>query len=490
MTTGVIEQNGKAAAVVVVAKEEVTAQTESMPALMGWDEARFLREARVIHINPNDRVAADVAKVFALHGAGLRRVRRFVPAQTNGVLEWRGHIEHRAKDGTVPSVYVPVRLVFGDRRDVQGDVDWTISSAGAYGKRCFTTSLRNLTGVSSLRLAGDIADSSRKLLVFVPGTGNGHMSLSNRITNAANHLAAELTSEHVVDTGFLTFPGGLEGDHYHAFSQWVQGGRKIKLVSGICLNADERRGGIVEELSEEIVDTLVRVAQATFGKLPISEWELSTFGPDDVDWLRGVKVETAEGYEGMGNVLLPYQWDQPAEVVRKDLALNFRLTEGVARKLSAVLPFPVTCKQIHEGAEVVDLPGILEFAREKGQMMRVHMEAEGVQPKVFEQIPTEEGRTARLQQEVLLYMLDVERYGHRPERGSSPDEPAVLYVKLEVHGGYWMWGNLFYGPHGQFLPQGILPECVTQHWGPWVLKNRALTEHRRRVKAALSMAGY
>ena len=106
-------------------------------------------------------------------------------------------------------------------------------------------------------------------------------------------------------------------------------------------------------------------------------------------------------------------------------------------------------------------------------------------PAIFKLLASDEERFARVQQEALLYLIDTIRLGQVKDE----DRPAVLYVGLEVHGGYWAHGNLFYGPNGEFLPQCWLPKAARQHYVSWNTSS-ALERERARLESLLRHHGH
>lgn len=248
------------------------------------------------------------------------------------------------------------------------------------------------------------------------------------------------------------------------------------MISACCLNADEARTGIVDSLSPEIVNLLARCAQAAFERLPrIQQWRITTFGPDDYNWLEEI---------GISKVLLPYMWDAPRSKVREDMEKNFALTGEMVSVLASLLPFPVTLAQLSDLNDSLDIPWLVSESRERANLMLPSLEREP--PLIFRQLKTRQERFDRVQQEAFLYLLDTIRFGQL----HGENRPAILYVGLEVHGGYWAHGNLFQGPRGEFLPLAWLPQCVRQHWGGWVLKNPQLNKERKQLSALLARLGH
>jgi hypothetical protein len=274
---------------------------------------------------------------------------------------------------------------------------------------------------------------------------------------------------------FLEFPKGFEGEHFSSLSSWVDQRVPIYMASGCCLNADEERTGIVDCFDPDITDLLCRTAKAAFDALPgIAEWWIYTFGPDDFDFL---------GELGISKVLLPYMWDAPRNKVRADMGKNLELMQALGAKLQDCLPFPVHVGQLSERSEKVDIPWLVQESRKRAEIMLPELTAHP--PLIFKKLTPEE-RVDRTQQEAFLYLLDTVRLGQL----EGEDRDKVVYVGMEVHGGYWQQGDLFRGPRGEFLPLAWFPQCVRQHWGPWVAKNATLKRERERLGHMLRGMGY
>ncbi|HEY1074096.1 MAG TPA: hypothetical protein VGE59_00130 [Patescibacteria group bacterium] len=294
--------------------------------------------------------------------------------------------------------------------------------------------------------------------------------------NAANLLAAELTSQNVWRPYVLSFPYGDGARHFRTVAGWIQQETPLHLMSGICLHATECRSQIVQRLNERVIELLCRTAKCAFDPFPsIQGWTLSTFGPEDYEWL---------GDLGLSKVLLPYMWDAPRGKVVADLKQNMALTQQVAQRLNGALRFPVTTAPLSSELGDIDLEWLTQAAEERAHVM---LEAFGdSKPEIFK-LMSPADQIARLRMEAFLYLLDTCRFG----QVAGENRPAHLYIGLEVHGGYWQKGNLSEGPKGEYLPLAWFNKCVGQHWGEWVLaRNSTRQKEMMRLGTMLQHLGY
>lgn len=429
--------------------------------------------------NEQDDFGCALARSFADEGIGMtRRPREFVKFSVppDGCSEaWEGTVTYRGLNGTVE---VPVRVAItpdGTRPEFIGSfasVVWYAVGMGGFGKRgCFL--------LSASRVANHVtAGMTSRCLVLRNAWSRGAPAEFRRsmvATRAAKQLAAQITSDNVSRPEVLSFPKKPEGRHFAMASQWVAEERPMAIVSTCCLHAASDRRKIVDSFDPEVVNLLVRTAQAAFAPMPnIRRWTIATFGPKDYGWLTNLNIK---------KVLLPYMWNAPESVVRQDLERNFLLTAEVVDRLNASLPFPVTLHQLSDGLESIDIQSIVAAADARARVMLPSLLRNP--PLIFRQLPTEDDKLARLQQEALLYLIDTMRYG-QVEEGREP----VVYVGLEVHGGYWQYGNLFVGPNGEFLPLAWFPQSVRQHWGQWTTSNGQLVRERRKLGSMLTQFGF
>lgn len=411
----------------------------------------------------NDGLACRVVEELA-EGRFARTMSvrpRYLEKVGDGV--WSGEIRY----GPERMHSVEVKAVIVDRQaDLRG-VDWVVVS---------NNSCQGYFAVSPKRLANAMPRwfSPNGCRVIALSGGYGESRLESVVRQAANHLAAELTRKGLFRPDFLSFPEGTDGIHFDQVRDWVEKGEQIQVVSGVCLNADESRHGIVDDFADEIIDLLIRTSKAALEPLPVSRWYIYTFGPDDFEWL---------GDLGIAKVLLPYMWDAPKAKVIDDMKQNTELVRRLGERLDEALPFTVEVGQLSDRSEAVDIDWLVEASWQRAEIMLPVLEENP--PAIFDQLDRQ-GRIDRVQQEAFLYLLDTVRWGQLP----GEHRPPTLYVGLEVHGGYWVHGNLCRGPNGEFLPLAWLPGCVRQHWGKWVLQNRQLESERKRLSAILSCCGY
>jgi|GEM_PF-2091627 len=400
--------------------------------------------------------ALATLKSFVEQGEGMaRRPRTF--EKDHGV--WLGNIKY----GDSHQYHINIDAVSAPSLASAPSADWYIIGS---------PSIRGHFVLSPKRLKEWYKTLPRGGKVLVVSESKSQQSVAK---NAANQLAAEITSETLFRPNYLSFPGGNESQHFHTIANWVGEDRSFRLVSGCCLNADESRHGIVERLNPEITSLLCRTAKAAFDQVPVSEWYLYTFGPADYDFL---------GDLGIQKVLLPYMWNKPKSEVQPDMTKNYELLQGLVDELSQALPFPVRAGQLSDDTSRVDVPWLVEASRERASLMLPELMKHP--PAIFNQLNGPQDILDRVQQEAFLYLLDTVRWGQ--VKGES--RPPVCYVGVEVHGGYWENGNLCVGPHGEFLPLAWLPQCVRQHWGDWVLKNHTIAAERRHLASMLTHFGY
>ncbi len=436
------------------------------------------REERVVVALASDEFAVNTLQVFVNEGfGGIRRTRQFPNKLTLETPVMHGEIQYgRDFHFSVPVV----AKIVGSTNEIP-DGAFVFFSSRSGRARQFTSVKKNMMGATIPQFSRTRAVNVNLFALFpdnskIIGAGD-HIAnaRANLRKNAANHLAAMLTSAHVFRPDFLEFPGGDEAEHFTTVGQWVIDERPVMLLSACCLNADEPRTGIVNSLTPAIIEPLVRTALAAFRNFPhISEWVLTTFGPDDYAWLGELNIQ---------KVLLPYMWDAPLEKVRADMLKNFQLVQKLAAILGRYLPFPVRAIQLASDTHGIDVAWLVAESRRRAEQMMPALLADP--PKIFAQLPNMEAKIARIQQEALLYLLDTLRFGQRP----GEQRPAVLNCGVEVHGQYWMTGDLFRGPQGEFLPLAWFPQCVRQHWGDWMLKNKQLTSERDKLVALLNQTG-
>lgn len=422
-----------------------------------------------------DHHAVAVAEQLAAGFSGAKRTRRFQPDPTNGQNGHRrffGQIDYHPEGEESVIGCTAVEVVITAHPEREQGVDWHIVTSEGNPNGRFTTSPQRI--MNSVRLPEAITPVATNNRLVVYGRLPKEVQRSNQRTQAANHLAAEITAQAGFRPGLLNFPGGLHGPHFSTFGQWVANGTPVHLISPCCLNCTEDRRRIVSQLSPRVTSLLSRTAAAAFSGLPIHSWRISTFGPDDLELL---------GEWGIKQVLLPYMWDAPVEQVRADMAQNFRLVQELVAILDATLPFPVTAHQLFEEVVAVDVEQLTKLAYERARLMLPELERNP--PKIFGQIHPSQW-LARIQQEAFLYLWDTTQHGQL----AGTNRPAVICAGLEVHGGYVQGGELFKGPNGEFLPYAWLPNGVRQHWGSWTESNHTLTKERQRLNHYLRHLGY
>ena len=436
-----------------------------------------LAPAYVVGALADDEMAKDALNSFIAGGHGLdRRARRFGEMSADGTIA-QGTIRFTKTGQTEREIPVQAQ-VFSSMNDVPDGAFLYFSSPGFPGGRQFTTVKKNMKLARVPRMTGSRTAQIRPVAIFpnsIKSTGNTKAALANIYKNAANEVGALITSANVFRPDFLEFPGGDEAEHFKTYAQWVLQAQPIKLISACCLNADEPRTGIVDQLDPELITTFVRTSMAAFMHSPnISQWDIFTFGPDDYDWLGELNAQA---------VLLPYMLSAPREKVIADMTKNFGLVQKLAMILDRYLPFPVRAYQLAADTQDVDIPWLVEESRKRAEQMMPTLLKNP--PKIFDSLPNYEAKRGRIQQEAFLYLLDTMRFGQRV----GQDRPAILNCGVEVHGQYWMSGSLFKGPSGEFLPLSWFPQCVRQHWGEWTKKNKELASQRSRLEAILNRSG-
>ena len=448
----------------------------------------------VVLAHAGDETAVQVAQALATNGRGRdRRPRWFMDAQVNGATHYSGTIERRS--GADVLSRTSVEVIVTSQPEAYPQRDFLLRGLAPVGSRRYCPDAVSLSSPRfTVPVSANATIGCQQFGVFDRPIDNGRQYT---IDNAANALAALITDQSAWNNRFLSFAGGFASRDWQTVRGWVDEGRLIRLVSACCLNATADRTGIVDRLAPEITDLLVRCARAATSQLShqIEGWTISTFGPDDYDWL---------GNLGISKVLLPYMWDAPEAKVRSDLTRNYELIDDLARQLQTKLPFPVRAVQIGQSHADLDLASVIEAGKQRAEMMLPGLLANP--PLIFRTIeqdlrrrhPNLSGQLwyealeqewrARIEQEALLYLIDTARYGSPADL--APGEPVNVCLGLEVHGGYIKQGNLNCGADGLFLPVAWLPGCVRQHFGAWVLSNNALARERRRLNAQLNVAGH
>ena len=416
-----------------------------------------MKKVKIVAVK--DDVIEDVLSFFVRDGSS-RRPRLF--SGRDGA--WEGEIHY----GENHQYSVPVSVMTVEQSAANlTQADWFLISVDKFSRH-FSTSPKRVANVRLKLPKG-------KVMAIRGKDNHGFTPSTNTLRSAANHLGAEITGTSVFRPEFLAFPSGEESRHFQTVAGWVKDEKKVKIVSGCCLNANESRRGIVENLNPDIVNLLARTAGAAFDQMPISDWYIYTFGPKDFDWL---------GDLGIQKVLLPYMWDAPKAQVLKDMELNYALVMSLGQTIQAKVNFPVIVGQLSDYTAKVDLEWLVEASRERARKMLPGLMSEP--PIIFTQLKSEQEVFDRVQQEAFLYLLDTVRWGQI----SGEDRIPVLCAGLEVHGGYWAHGNLFNGPNGEFLPLSWLPQAVRQHWGDWAAKNQHLAKERLRLDRMLNYFGY
>jgi len=421
----------------------------------------------VIAAVQEDGPASQFVREMA-RGTTTHKPRRFEPIEDG----YAGTISYGEGNA---SVDVVLRLV-ARPADAHG-ADFVVVSGDGLGRGFFAMTPHKL---ATYRLPSYYSPNGSRLLALnTNNTNKGRMD--NVIRQAVNHLAAEATRKGMFRPDFLSFPKmspdeeGTDREHFRTVSGWVNDGHSVKVISACCLHADESRRSIVPEFAPEVTNLLCRTAKAAFAALPVTEWYIYTFGEQDFEWL---------GDLGIAKVLLPYMWEADHDVVRRDMAQNYALTERLGEQLDNTLPFPVRVGHLSDDTTGVDIEWLVEASHERARQMLPTLLANP--PKIFAQLNGPDDVFARVQQEAFLYLWDTVRWGQVP----GIERPRVFTAGLEVHGGYWAAGELFRGPRGEFLPLSWFPQCVRQHWGPWVLRNKQRVGELHRLSATLSAMGY
>ncbi len=451
------------------------------------------RERVTVVAHPDDAIAMEVIDQLLNGGMSMtRRPREFDLVSANGATRYSGQINRLSGEEHLSTT--PVDVILTDHPAQLTERDIIVRGHRPFGNRAFCPNAARLRNPQYLvEQPEGLLTGSQTFAVFEPADPR---RLTQLRYNAANTLGAMITDKRGWDNHLISFPGGVQATSWQRVNRWVDEGRPIELVSACCLNATESRTGIVDHLSSEIVNLLVRCAAASVNRLTphISGGTSSAFGPNDYDWL---------GELGISKVLLPYMWDGEESVVRNDLRLNFELTRGLVERLSERLPFPVRLVELSEGSREINLVKIVATSYQRARTMMPGMLKSP--PRIFQTIEADlrrrepqlsglalherlgEEHFARVQQEVFLYLIDTERYGTTDQM--DQDETGYLYLGLEVHGGYIAQGKL--NEHeGRLLPLAWLPECVRQHWADWVLRNRHLQVQRARLDRQLRAIGY
>lgn len=260
-----------------------------------------------------------------------------------------------------------------------------------------------------------------------------------------------MNNQEELHCSILSFFDSAQGDSCGTVFGWVQNNQPINLFSACCLHATERRDGIPDRLDLSQLELLARTAIYACDKLNPWSWHITTFGPEDLEWLRD---------HHLTSVLLPYMSEVPDCRVREDLAKSFDLTLQVASRLEESVGVPVDVSWCTRDFASLDVACLRQVS--KSRTAATVRSLKRNPPKIFSQLTIPQ-QLLRVENEQILYLADTVIRGQKPGGDSLP----TLQLLIEVHGGYIESGQLHRGPEGEFLPTAILPACARQHWTSW-----------------------
>ena len=210
-----------------------------------------------------------------------------------------------------------------------------------------------------------------------------------------------------------------------------------KIVTGICLHADEKRERIVERLNEEKVSKIKKILES----LPhfVKEINVFTFHPEDIQFLKENRMES---------VILPDILK--ASDSKDQLKRHWQLTQEVFSSASQKVRF-YSIKDLFSSLDSLEMRKIENEAKRRAEKMLESILKNP--PPVFRFLSPEEQKR-RVQAEAKLLLAVTAKFAVR----------ALFYLGLEVHSRYWEMGKL-YEWKDCYLPTLWLSSELRQPWG-------------------------
>ena len=210
-----------------------------------------------------------------------------------------------------------------------------------------------------------------------------------------------------------------------------------KIVTGICLHADEKRERIVERLNEEKVSKIKKILES----LPhfVKEINVFTFHPEDIQFLKENEMES---------VILPDILK--ASDSKDQLKRHWQLTQEVFSSVSQKVRF-YSIKDLFSSLDSLEMRKIENEAKRRAEKMLESILKNP--PPVFRFLSPEEQKR-RVQAEAKLLLAVTAKFAVR----------ALFYLGLEVHSRYWEMGKL-YEWKDCYLPTLWLSSELRQPWG-------------------------
>ena len=210
-----------------------------------------------------------------------------------------------------------------------------------------------------------------------------------------------------------------------------------KIVTGICLHADEKRERIVERLNEEKVSKIKKILES----LPhfVKEIDVFTFHPEDIQFLKENEMES---------VILPDILK--ASDSKDQLKRHWQLTQEVFSSVSQKVRF-YSIKDLFSSLDSLEMKKIENEAKQRTEKMLEFILKNP--PPVFRFLSPEEQKR-RVQAEAKLLLAVTAKFAVR----------ALFYLGLEVHSRYWEMGKL-YEWKNCYLPTLWLSSELRQPWG-------------------------
>ena len=207
-----------------------------------------------------------------------------------------------------------------------------------------------------------------------------------------------------------------------------------KVVTGICLHSTRERRKIVERLNEDKVSKVKKILK----NLPsfIKEINVFTFHPDDVEFMKENKMESA---------ILPEILRAPD--LKNQLGHHWKLTQEIFSSVPKEVKF-YSIQDLFSGLEIKKIEN--EAKRRAEKMLEFILKSP---PPVFRFLSPEE-QMRRVEAEAKLLLAVTWRFSR----------DSLFYLGLEVHSRYWEMGKLY--EWGDFyLPTLWLPSELRQPWG-------------------------
>jgi len=210
-----------------------------------------------------------------------------------------------------------------------------------------------------------------------------------------------------------------------------------KIVTGICLHADEKRERIVERLNEKKVSKVKKILES----LPhfVKEIDVFTFHPEDIQFLKENEMES---------VILPDILK--ASDSKDQLKRHWQLTQEVFSSVSQKVRF-YSIKDLFSSLDSLEMRKIENEAKRRAEKMLESILKNP--PPVFRFLSPEEQKR-RVQAEAKLLLAVTAKFAVR----------ALFYLGLEVHSRYWEMGKL-YEWKDCYLPTLWLSSELRQPWG-------------------------